>query len=276
MSKALVIKNVDFSANKVATVVFNDKPCTAVSFAHDAETISSLGTFTLSYTLTPVDTTDSVMWYSSDSSVVSISSGVLTANGLGTANITITCGGCSATCAVTVDVVESLTYIIGNANDVSLVSVSGNGALIDGSSRARAIAGKDVTENVFNNAIPYINKAFNIDITAIKIPNNANYIHIAATDVYGGNSSVIYFIDDDNTVIQGQYEYIQYSEQKILEDTSSGGVRSINEDVPIPSGAIGFFVQIRPKSSSTLEGIATESALKTYMEGTIGFSVSYS
>lgn len=275
MSKALVIKNVDFSVNKVATVVFNDKPCTAVSFVHDAETISSLGTFTLSYTLTPADTTDSVMWSSSDSSVVSISSGVLTANGLGTANITITCGGCSATCAVTVDVVESLTYIVGTTNDVTLVSVSGNGTLIEGNSRSRGIAGKDVTENVFNNAIPYIHKAFNKDITAIKIPNNANYIHIAATEVYGGGN-IIYFIDDDNTVIEGQYEYIQYSEQKILEYTSSGGVRSINEDVPIPSGAIGFFVQIRPNSSTTIGEITTESALKTYMEGTIGFSVSYS
>lgn len=108
MGKALVLKNgVDFSANAVTTIEFADIPCTGITFAHNTYTVSGYDDVTVEYTVTPVDTTDGVIWTSSNSDIVSISNGVMTINGVGTCTITATCGTFTATATVTV----SIAYI---------------------------------------------------------------------------------------------------------------------------------------------------------------------
>lgn len=57
---------------------------------------------TLVATLTPADATDNVEWTSSDSAVATASNGIVTARKPGTATITATAGGKSASCVVTV------------------------------------------------------------------------------------------------------------------------------------------------------------------------------
>ena len=57
---------------------------------------------TLTATLTPAYTTDSVQWESSDETVVTVENGKITAVAQGTATITATAGDVSASCAVTV------------------------------------------------------------------------------------------------------------------------------------------------------------------------------
>lgn len=107
MGKALIIKNADFSANAVTTITFADVPCTGISFDSDTVTITGYDPVTVGYTLTPADTTDSVIWESSDESVVTVSGGVLTVVGIGTCTITATCGEFSASATITV----SISYI---------------------------------------------------------------------------------------------------------------------------------------------------------------------
>ena len=52
---ALVIKGADFSANKIATVelVSDEIPCTAVALDQSSKTVTALGDFTLTATVTP-------------------------------------------------------------------------------------------------------------------------------------------------------------------------------------------------------------------------------
>lgn len=57
---------------------------------------------TLVATLTPADATDNVEWATSDSAVASVSNGTVTVRKPGTATITATAGGKSASCVVTV------------------------------------------------------------------------------------------------------------------------------------------------------------------------------
>lgn len=105
MGKALVLKNVNFATNKVTTVTLAENvPCTGISISQNTLSFSQLGTATLTATPTPVNTSDTVSWASSDTSVATVNDGVVTAVGLGSATITATCGNYSATCAVTVTV----------------------------------------------------------------------------------------------------------------------------------------------------------------------------
>ena len=105
MGKALILKNgVDFSANAVATIEFADIPCTGITFAQNTYTVSGYDDVTVEYTVTPADTTDSVIWTSSNADIVSISNGVMTINGIGTCTITATCGAFTATATVTVSI----------------------------------------------------------------------------------------------------------------------------------------------------------------------------
>jgi len=114
MARTLIIKNADFSVNKVATVeIEEDVPCTGITLDESTLSITSIGgTDTLTATVTPIDTTDSVIWSTSDANVATIEGGVVTAIGCGTATITATCGSFSATCAVTITHIVELTKLI--------------------------------------------------------------------------------------------------------------------------------------------------------------------
>ena len=102
-SKALVIKGANFATNKVATVTLEDIiPCTGVSISQNSITFTTIGaTVTLTATKTPANATDNVVWTSSDTDVATVSDGVVTCVGVGTATITASCGTKAATCAVT-------------------------------------------------------------------------------------------------------------------------------------------------------------------------------
>lgn len=103
MGKALVLKGCNFSANKVTTVTLeSSKPCTGITLDKSTVTLDAVGaTVTLTATPRPADTTDPVVWTSSNENVATVNNGVVTSVGLGTATITATCGNYSATCSVT-------------------------------------------------------------------------------------------------------------------------------------------------------------------------------
>lgn len=122
MGKALVIKNVDFSTNKLATVdLEDDVPCTGITLSASTLSITKVGnTSTLTASVTPYDCTDSVVWTTSNANVATVAGGVVTATGVGTATITATCGTHSATCTVTA------THVL---TDSDLFVVNGYGAI---------------------------------------------------------------------------------------------------------------------------------------------------
>lgn len=82
------------------------RPCTNLSLGKTSISFTALEkTHTLTYTVTPNNTTDTISWKSSNTSVATVnSSGVVTSKAAGTATITATCGSKSATCSVKVTV----------------------------------------------------------------------------------------------------------------------------------------------------------------------------
>jgi len=104
MAKTLVLKGTNFSAHKIETVTFGESvPCTGITMNEQTKSVTSLSPFTLVATPAPSNTTDTVVWTSSDTDVATVADGVVTPVALGEVTITATCGNYSATCAVTIN-----------------------------------------------------------------------------------------------------------------------------------------------------------------------------
>lgn len=131
MGKALVIKGTDFSTNKVTTVTFANIPCTGITFASNEISLGSLDPVTVECTVTPSNTTDSIIWASSDESVFTVDSGTITPVGFGTATLTATCGEQSANATVTISVayIENFKFYNFNESDNHLGGGANRGRL---------------------------------------------------------------------------------------------------------------------------------------------------
>ena len=123
MGKAIVLKNVNFAINKLDTVTFGDiVPCTGVVLSQNSITFTELNaTVQLNAVKTPANTTDELVWTSSDTDVVTVSDGLVTCVGVGSAEITVTCGTQTATCSVsaTVTIVPDVLYYAENGGNYS-------------------------------------------------------------------------------------------------------------------------------------------------------------
>lgn len=110
MGKALIVKNANFGANALGTVTFIEgTQCTGIALNTDTVSLNTIGeTATIIANLTPANTTDSIVWTTSDRTIATVADGVITARGVGTVTITATCGMVSATCEV--NCVNELAY----------------------------------------------------------------------------------------------------------------------------------------------------------------------
>lgn len=85
-------------------------PCSNITLSSTDLVFTEVGTHTLIATIEPSDTTDKVVWTSSDESVATVSKdGVVTSIFNGNATITATCGDFSATCTISISGIEEST-----------------------------------------------------------------------------------------------------------------------------------------------------------------------
>ncbi len=103
----VTIANVTGAITITAIAVANEDTisCTSITLDSAELTFSEKGeTATLTVTVTPLDTTDEVVWTSSDLNIATVSDGIVTSVANGTATITAMCGTQTTTCEVTVDI----------------------------------------------------------------------------------------------------------------------------------------------------------------------------
>ncbi len=109
-SYVTTIKAVDTFGNEstkkseTVSLTASEKPLTGITLNKETLELEKGAAETLTVSYSPEDTTDSkeISWTSADSSVATVTDGTITAVGKGTAQITATCGGYTATCSVTV------------------------------------------------------------------------------------------------------------------------------------------------------------------------------
>lgn len=196
MAQTLVIKNANFSANKVTTVVFASIPCTGIAFSESSYTITNQEPVEVEYTLTPANTTDTVTWSSSDTDVVTITDGVMTIVGIGSATITATCNGHTVTASVTVNIAWIPAFVTGETvglsqiSDINIISESINVTrFVACGSGAQASTYKSVNQSGANRS------------SAIKLPKNTGRIKISITsgsDFYNTEQTKILWCKDVN------------------------------------------------------------------------------
>lgn len=86
--------------------------CTGITLSQTEITATERGTYTLIATVEPEDTTDSIIWSSSNEDVATVANGIVQIVYNGNATITATCGKYSATCEITVSGIEGAPGLI--------------------------------------------------------------------------------------------------------------------------------------------------------------------
>lgn len=102
MGRSLVIKDTDFSAVRVEQVgLYSVIPCTGITINLNQISFEKVGsTATIVATVTPANTSDQIIWSSTNENVVTVANGVVTQVGVGHASIIARCGEFTAECAV--------------------------------------------------------------------------------------------------------------------------------------------------------------------------------
>ena len=175
MAKTLCVKNADFSTNKVTTVSFGSTPCTGISFSHDTFSLTDYTPVSIEYTLTPANTTDTLSWASSDTDVVTVDGGVITAVGLGTATITATCGNQTATATVTVAIACTPAFAF------AYITAQGDNTYTANESNELRIAAYGSGAQAGTYICPSASSG--TDMPVIKIPKNTGSVTFAFSDV---------------------------------------------------------------------------------------------
>lgn len=189
MSKVLVIKGANFGDNAVTTITFDEEiPCTGIEFSSDTVTINGYESQTISYTVTPEDTTDAVTWSTSNENVVTVNNGVLNVVGIGSCTVTAICGNQSASATVTVSIGYIENYVFGNIN-----STPAGDTLAFGTSAANRISalgsGRQEPDYKLANS-----SGVTGDNYPILLPKNTGRVKISATD----NTK---FYDSDSVIV---------------------------------------------------------------------------
>lgn len=133
MGRALKLQGVNFSNVALDQVTFQERvPCTAISLSPSTLSFDTAEeTAQLTASLTPYNTTDEVLWSSSNDNVATVdSTGLVTIHGIGTAIITANCGTQTAAITITQTMLKApYEYTVVNGFYVGNDTVTGGSIL---------------------------------------------------------------------------------------------------------------------------------------------------
>ena len=237
MSKALVIKSADFSVNSVEQITLEETiECTGITLNKNNITSNEIDIAeTLVAAVTPVDCTEQVIWQTSDATVATVSNGVVTFVGLGSAVITAVCGKHSATCSVIVDnvVVDSgFTFaFISNANGNDYANFST----------------PNYTRLAYADRIPQNSSRLRLGIDSVTtdyylaphvFPKGTNKINVRSNNLNNDYSCyVFFFASEEAATAAGLAKMIQ----KLTQNATG---HSVNYTLDVPEGADSFVAMV--------------------------------
>ena len=185
-------------------------PCTGITLSESTLSFTSGDPVTLTATVAPADTTDAVVWTSSNPSVATVNNGVVTPVGEGNATITATCGSQTATCSVSVSSLYFSITLVGTGATLTPTANVNPNAPYTGTLTVNAgyvldsivveMGGVDITSSAYSNG-------------TITIPHvTGNVVVTVATSVYIDPTGLQYslpaqLVFDGQTYVDTHYVY---------------------------------------------------------------------
>lgn len=190
-------------------------PCTAISLNKTTLSFITSDAQTLTATVTPTNTTDTVIWSASPTGICTVENGIVTPIKNGSCVITATCGSKTATCNVTVSGITT-QYTI--TNNLTNCSTSNSSTMIKENSSYTAtitaneghilgdvvvtMNGTDITSTVYSNGIITITNVIgDIIITATATIDYTNPVYtLAQATTFDGTNNIdtgIKLFDED-------------------------------------------------------------------------------
>jgi hypothetical protein len=213
-------------------------PCTGITLNQTELTFTEGGSQTISATVTPIDTTEAVVWTSDNTSVAVVNNGVVRAIYNGTATITATCGNQSATCTVTVSGMTEVAALYPFEN--------GEKTLSSGNAQIRVCNGNHVYikgTSTGNWNISEVSQNINLDDRNSSLGYKTTKFSLKANDKV---RTVITF-NTDTTNFSGQLSvyYVPSGEFTFTNMVSDTYVTSVDQTTVVTSnvdvGAIGLW-----------------------------------
>lgn len=184
--------------------------CTGITLSESTLSFTSGNPVTLTAAVEPADTTDAVVWTSSNPSVATVNNGVVTPIGEGNATITATCGSQTATCSVSVSSLYFSITLVGTGATLTPTTNINPNAPYTGTLTINAgyvldsivveMGGTDVTTSSYSNG-------------TITIPHvTGNVVVTVATSVYVDPTGLQYslpsaLVFDGETFVDTHYLY---------------------------------------------------------------------
>lgn len=245
MSKVLVISGANFALNKVDTVVISDVHCTGITIDATLTMDHFEYNHTLVPVLTPENTTDSVTWESSSPDIASVNGGVVTSHRPGTATITATCNGHSASCAVTV----AITAVAATGKILNWpYSTTRNNPIATNAATGATVGRTNGTKNAYKSG-DFAN------VYLYPIPSGAKTITVQKTD---WAFIIVYYNSTENQTSSSSEDYSGCAAAIDGETQQGGYSNSISSwtydertfTIPQTAGIDSFTLGINAKSSS--------------------------
>lgn len=241
MGYALKIKNVSFSDNALDKVNYIEPvPCTGISIDKDTLTFEKVGdTERITATVTPSDTTDAIMWTSSDENVATVIDGLVTIHGIGTATITVTCGSQTASATINQTTIKApYAYKTVTGKTVGSNTVTGGKILGTSTAPTQSIGGQAYTntDNLrmrggYENGVecipvPYGATKVKVNSSSASLPNYIEVVDMNTILTVDGVNYPSYLKNKDFPFSSGSYA-VEYGQAFALRGNTAN-IESVN------------------------------------------------
>lgn len=220
MGYALKLQNVNFSSVAVDRVTFGDEiPCTGIELSQSTITVEKAeGTVQLTATVTPANTTDQVIWSSSNENVATVADGLVTVHGIGTATITATCGAQTDTASVTQTTIKAqYDFARYDGKYPGTLSITG-GTILGLSSDVAASTGGQA----YHNADDLRVRGNDDNIECVRVPYGATIMKFTSTDENTVTINMIYFVDTNTLLTDSEINYPEYTRRPTSVKNTTG------------------------------------------------------
>lgn len=212
-------------------------PCTGITLSQTELTFAGGGNQTITATVTPINTTDAIVWTSDNTAVASVSNGVVRAIYNGTATITATCGNYSATCSVTVSDMTEVAPLYEFENGEKSLS-SGNARIaVSNGNHVYLTATSDGNWNISN-----LSQNITVNYRDDNLAYKPTIFSVKANDKI---RTVITFNDTTNFTGQLSVYYVVANAAQFSNIVTDTSVRNVDQTITIASdtdiGGIGLW-----------------------------------